>query len=90
MSMKCELFFYILCSRGDLHTTAYSTYIYMQCVCCILYNVHKEYLLCTHFLCILNITNNIYGLYFYYIPMIIYILYYLFFKLVSSFERDSS
>ena len=22
MSMKCELFFYILCGRGDLHTIA--------------------------------------------------------------------
>ena len=36
------------------------------------------------------LSPGLHGLYFYYIPMIIYILYYLVFKLVSSFERDSS
>ena len=35
---------------------AYYTYIYVYAMCT-LYNVHKEYLLCTHFLCIRSIAH---------------------------------
>ena len=31
MSMKCELFFFILCGRGDLHTTDVIIEMHVKC-----------------------------------------------------------